>query len=257
MTEPEAACKTVRKWIGAGMERKFETREPARVIALGDIGPGAEEAVLVTAARMGHPTAFGYLVERHAGCIRRIALRITRNREDAEDAVQDCLKSAFTHLGSFRGESRFSTWLTRIALNAALMKIRRRHREPIPLDDSLESSVSRKFRYDRHLSLSPEEAYSRVELLSILADEIARLRPRLRQPVVLCHMEGRLARDAAKVLGISNSAIKARLHRARLTLRFRLESLGIGKNASASNRRVRSELFCEDGEPTRWFAPTV
>ena len=67
MTEPEAACKTVRKWIGAGMERKFETREPARVIALGDIGPGAEEAVLVTAARMGHPTAFGYLVERHAG----------------------------------------------------------------------------------------------------------------------------------------------------------------------------------------------
>jgi DNA-directed RNA polymerase specialized sigma24 family protein len=137
------------------------------------------------------------------------------------------------------------------------MKIRRRHREPVSLDDSLELFVSAKYRHGSHASLTPEETYSRVELQSILADEIARLGPVLRRPVMLCHMQGRLAQDAAKVLGISNCAIKARLRRARLTFRFRLESLGIGKNASASNRRVRSDVFCQDREPPRWFAPTV
>src|SRR6516165_1957451 len=120
--------------MGAGMEHKIETKQPEGFAALGDIGPGAEDAVLLTAVRMGHPSAFGYLVERHARRIWRIAFRITRNREDAEDAVQDCFKSAFTHFESFRGQSRFSTWLTRIALNAALMKIRGRHPEPVPLD---------------------------------------------------------------------------------------------------------------------------
>ena len=224
----------------------IETGEPAAVASFGDIGPGAEEAVLLTAARMGHPTAFGDLVGRHAGRIRRMAFRITRNREDAEDAAQDCFKNAFAHFESFRGQSRFSTWLTRIAMNAALMKIRQRHREPVPLDDSLESLVSLNYRHGRHLSLSPEENYSRVELESILTDEIARLRPSLRGPVVLCHMQGRIPQDAAKVLGISNCACKARLRRARLTLRFRLELLGIGKNARADSRRIGSNFFCHD-----------
>jgi RNA polymerase sigma-70 factor (ECF subfamily) len=256
MAEREAARKAVKKGMGEGMERKIEKREPAGFAALGDIGPGAEEALLLAAARMGHPTAFGYLVERYAGRIRRIALRITRNREDAEDAAQECFKSAFTHFKSFRGQSRFSTWLTRIALNAALMKIRARRRDLVPLNDSLESLVSVKYHHGLRSSLSPEESYSRGELDSILADETVRLRPRLRGPVVLCYMEGLIARDAAKVLGISNSAIKARLRRARLTLRFRLQSLGITKNASASNRRVGSDLFCQDREPPRWFAPT-
>jgi RNA polymerase sigma-70 factor, ECF subfamily len=234
----------------------IETSEPAAVASFGDIGPGAEEAVLLTAARMGHPTAFGDLVGRHAGRIRRMAFRITRNREDAEDAAQDGFKSAFAHFESFRGQSRFSTWLTRIALNAALMKIRRRHREPVPLDDSLESLVSLKYRHGRRLSLSPEENYSRVELERILTDEIARLKPRLRGPVVLCHMEGRIAQDAAKVLGISNSAFKARLRRARLTLRFRLERLGIGKNATANSPQVGSNYFSHDQGSADSFAPT-
>lgn len=231
--------KTAKKWMGAAMEHKIDTTEPAGVAALGDIGPGAEDAVLLTAARMGHPAAFGYLVERYAERIRRIAFRVTRNREDAEDAAQECFKSAFTHFESFRGRSRFSTWLTRIALNAALMKIRAR-RDLVPLNDSLESLVSVKYHVGLRSSLSPEESHSRGELESTLADETVRLRPRLQGPVVLCYMEGLIARDAAKVLGISNSAIKARLRRARLTLRFRLEHLGIGKNVCVNDRRVGS-----------------
>jgi RNA polymerase sigma-70 factor, ECF subfamily len=236
--------------------RSIETRERPVVAAFGEIGPGAEEAVLLTAARMGHPAAFGHLVEGHTKRLRRMAFRITRNHEDAEDAVQECLKNALTHLDTFRGQSQFSTWLTRIALNAALMEIRKRHRELVPLDDSPEFLVSLKRRHVRHSILSPEESYSRGELESILTAEIARLRPSLRGPVVLCHMQGRGAQDAAKALGISNSAFRARLRRARLALRFRLERLGVSKNASANSRRVGSNFFCHDPGSLGSFAAT-
>jgi RNA polymerase sigma-70 factor, ECF subfamily len=221
-----------------------------------EIVPSAKEGALLTAARMGHPTAFGDLVEGHTGRLRRMAFRITRNREDAEDVVQECFKNALTHLDAFRGQSRFSTWLTRIALNAALMKIRWRHRE-LRVDDSADTSLALKWDHIPSPNPTPEQNHCRVELESILTDEVARLKPSLRGPVVLCHMEGQIAADAAKALGISNSAVKARLRRARLVLRFRLERLGIGKNASASHRRIGSNFFCQDREPPGRFAPTV
>jgi RNA polymerase sigma-70 factor, ECF subfamily len=242
-------------WCLMQQRPSIETRERAAVAAFGDIGPGAEEAVLLTAARMGHPTAFGDLVQGHTRRLRRIAFRITRNREDAEDAVQECFKNALTHLDTFRGQSRFSTWLTRIALNAALMKIRRRHRE-LRVDDSVDTLLALKWDHIASPSPTPEQSYCRQELESILIDEIARLRPRLRGPVVLCHMEGRMAQDAAKALGISNSAFKARLRRARLALRFRLERLGINKNASGDSRRVGSNFFCQDRGSAGSFATT-
>jgi RNA polymerase sigma-70 factor, ECF subfamily len=210
--------------------------------AIAETGPTAEERVLLRAARMGHPTAFADLVQGEARRLRCLALRITRNREDAEDVVQDCFKRALMHFGSFRGESRFSTWLTRIAVNCALRKVQARRREQVPLDDSVESLSSLKYRYVMALGFSPEESYLRAEMESILTEEIARLRPGFKGPVVLCHIEGLIVRDAAKVLGISNSALKARLHRARLALRGRLELLGIVKNASENSRRIRLRL---------------
>jgi RNA polymerase sigma-70 factor, ECF subfamily len=234
----------------------IQTREPAGVAALEEhkeIDPSAKEDVLLTAARIGHPTAFSDLIQEHTGRLRRMAFRITRNREDAEDVLQDCLKNALIHLDTFRGQSQFSTWITRIALNAALMKIRQRHRE-LRVDDTVQA-----LKWDRIPSPNPtpEQSYCRVELESILTDEIARLKPSLRGPVVLCHMEGRIAQDAAKALGISNSAFKARLRRARLVLRFRLERLGIGKSASANRRRVGSNFFCHDRGSPGLFAPTA
>lgn len=229
-------------------------KAPVGVVA--EIGPDAEETVLLMAARMGHPTAFGDLVGRHAGRIRRMAFRITRNREDAEDVVQECFKNALTHLDAFRGESRFSTWLTRIALNAAFMKIRRRHRE-LRADDSADTSLALKWDRIPSPNPTPEQNHCRVELESILTAEIARLKPSLRRPVVLCHVEGQIAADAAKALGISNSAFKARLRRARLVLRFRLERLGIGKDACANSRRVGSNFLRHDRGFPGWFAPTV
>jgi RNA polymerase sigma-70 factor, ECF subfamily len=255
----ECGANRVSSWQGGRClmrrRRSIETRVPAPVAAFGDIGPGAEEAVLLTAARMGHPTAFGDLVERHAGRIQRVAFRITRNREDAEDAVQECLKNALMHLDSFRGQSQFSTWLTRIALNAALMKIRRRHRE-LRVDDSVDTLLALKWDHIPSPNPTPEQSYCRQELESILTDEIARLKQQFQEPVLLCHIKGLKTREAARVLGISDSAVKARLRRARLALRFRLERLGINKNVPANDRRVGSNFFRDTWGSPGLFAPT-
>ena len=229
----------------------IKTREPAAVASFGEIGPGAEEAALLAAARMGHPTAFGDLVERHAGRIRRMAFRITRNREDAEDAVQECFKNAFAHFDSFRGQSRFSTWLVRIAVNCALMKIRARRRELVPFDDSIEALVSVRSAHVLPSSLTPEESYSRGELESILAEEIAGLQPKFQRALCLCHVEGLTARDAAKVLGISNSALKARVRRARLALRPRLNRRGIGQHSAPGDDQMRYRVLDQCGRNFR------
>jgi RNA polymerase sigma-70 factor, ECF subfamily len=241
------------------MERKrlsIETRERTTAAAFSDISAGAEEAALLTAARMGHPNAFGDLVERHAGRIHQVAFRITRNREDAEDAVQECFKNALIHLDSFRGQSRFSTWLTRIALNAALMKIRRRRRE-LRVDDSVDALPALKWDHIPSAEPTPEQSYCRLELESILTDEIGRLKQQFQEPVLLCHIQGLKTREAARVLGLSNSAVKARLRRARLALRFRLERLGVSKNAPANDRGVASNFFRDNWGSPGLFAPTV
>ena len=236
--------------------RSIETRLQAAVAAAAESASDVEETLLLAAARMGHPTAFGDLVERHAGRIRRIAFRITRNREDAKDVVQECFKNAFACFHSFRGQSRFSTWLARIATNCALMKIRARRRELVPLDDSIEALVSVKYRHVLRSNLTPEESYSRREVESILAEEMARLEPKLQSALHLFLMEGLMTRDAAKVLGISNSALKARVYRARLALRPRLNRRGIGRRPAPSDHRMGSAVLDQGGGTSAWFMAT-
>lgn len=239
--------------ILTSQQPSIETGVRAAVAAAAESGPDAEETLLLAAARMGHPTAFGDLVERHAGRIRRIAFRVTRNREDAEDVVQECFKNAFARFHSFRGQSRFSTWLARIATNCALMKIRARRGELVPLDDSIEALVSVKCRHVLRLSLTPEESYSRREVESILAEEMARLEPKLQAALHLFLMEGLMTRDAAKVLGISNSALKARVYRARLALRPRLNRRGIGRRPVPNDHQMGSSVLDQGGGTSAWF----
>ena len=222
-----------------------------------EIGSDAEETELLAAARVGHPSAFTAIVERYATRLCHMAFRITRNREDAEDAVQECFKNAFAHLESFRGQSRFSTWLTSIARNCALMRIRSRRSELISPISSLDSLLPAEHRHGARPTLSPEERYLRKELEHLLTAEIARLSPTLQAPMILCHMEGLLGRHAAKLLGISNSALKARLHRGRLALRSRLEDLGIKRKASAKRRRVGSGFSSRRGGSPGLIAPTA
>lgn len=150
----------------------------------------------------------------------RPAFAVLRNREDAEDAVQDCWLRAYANLKSFQGRSSFSTWLTRIVINSALMILRKkrnvleasRHElDNIEMDSlSLEVPDS---------SPNPEEIYVEEERKSLLNAAIANLRPRLRTTVQMGQLRGRSTKEAARALGISLGAVKARVFHARVALR--------------------------------------
>jgi RNA polymerase sigma factor (sigma-70 family) len=196
----------------------YRTKENGAVAA-GNF-EGWNENKLIAAAKNGHGAAFGVLCERHAEMILRVTFRITRNREDAEDAVQDSFMSAFVHLTDFDERSRFATWLTRIAINSALGQLRRKRgiRE-IPMDETNPAAESHP-----HLQLpdrapNPEENYQLREQREILGAAVGRLRPRNRRVVEVHQMGEFSVKETAKLLGISIAAAKARMFHARAALR--------------------------------------
>jgi len=172
------------------------------------------DEALVAGAKMGHGSFFDELHERHRERMFRVAHRITRHREDALDAVQESFLSAYVHLKKFDEKARFSTWLTRIAINAALMKIRKnRVSREVGVEDTagaveLSDSVP-----------NPEETYARTEQKAALRDAIAKLRPRLQNVVELHDLREYSLHEIAEALGISVAAAKARLFHARAALR--------------------------------------
>jgi len=175
---------------------------------------------LVAAAKTGHGGAFDELFKRYAQNMFRTARRITRNREDAEDAVQECFLNAFIHLRSFDGRSRFSTWLTRIAVNAALMKIRKNHRSrEISLDEQIETNELQPERKRTDSWLNPEESYAQSERKTIVRSAVAELRPKIRKVLELHQLQEFSMRETAEVLGVTVTAVKARLFHARAKLR--------------------------------------
>jgi RNA polymerase sigma-70 factor (ECF subfamily) len=173
---------------------------------------------LVAHAKCGDTHAFEKLVLRHKSKVFAVAHRITNNREDAEDVLQDSFHKAYLHLGSFQEKSRFSTWLTSIAMNEAFMMLRRRRGilEVLPENpgDSMKSS-SEAF-IDK--SPSPEESCWRRERTEHLIDAINHLRPRIRRTILLHNIEGRSLQEIAQVLGISIGAVKARVFQGRRKL---------------------------------------
>jgi RNA polymerase sigma factor (sigma-70 family) len=178
------------------------------------------EAQLVSAAKRGHAAAFGELWECHAKTIFHTTLRITRNREDAEDALQDSFLSAFVHLGKFDGRSSFATWLTRIAINSALMKLRKnRACREVPMEESFDGGENRP-RYEPADRLpGPEERYAQQERDTILRRAIRNLRPNIRKVVEIQQLQELPMKEAAEFMGISVVAAKARLFHARAALR--------------------------------------
>ena len=178
------------------------------------------DEVLVAAAKMGHGTVFNELHKRHAERMLRVAQRITRHREDAEDAVQESFLRAYLHLKNFDGRARFDTWLTRIAINAALMKVRKsRTSREVPFENPEES-----FNFDIKHSLAtrgqnPEEICANSERNATLRDAIGNLRPALRSAVELHQLQELSLNETAKALGISTAAAKSRLFHARVALR--------------------------------------
>jgi len=179
-----------------------------------------EEDKLVTAARAGDRDAFGELIVRHADRVFRAAHRITRHREDAEDAVQESVTSAFTHLASFNGVSCFSTWLTRIAINAALMRLRKKRSSREVAREARKEEPSVPAVCDAiDASPNPEEWYAKLEHDRTVREAVAKLRSSLRETVEVHDLKENSVQETAHELGISTGAVKARLFHARSALR--------------------------------------
>src|ERR1700731_2268422 len=198
------------------MSKLFSEQSDAS--AVNDLRAWSEEQ-LIAAAKTGRRAPFGELCERHMKQVSCVTNRITRNREDAEDAAQECFLNAFVHLKDFDGRSQFATWLTRIAINAALMKLRKnRGAREVSMDEPnppSEPVTQREFRYD---APDPEESCSLRERKRIVKSAISGLRPRARNVVELIHLQEHSTRETAQILGISTAAVKGRMFHARVAL---------------------------------------
>src|SRR5258706_8908020 len=185
--------------------------------------PPREELVLVHAAKSGDMGAFEELVRRYDRNVFRIAQHITQNREDAEDVVQDAFLKAYQNLAKFQENSKFYTWLVRIAVNEALMKLRRRRPgQMVSLDEDIKTEDDSIPREVADWSPNPEQNYNQAELKEILSRTIQGLPPGIRTVFILRDVEGLSTEETAEALELSIPAAKSRLLRARLQLRERL-----------------------------------
>jgi RNA polymerase sigma-70 factor (ECF subfamily) len=176
------------------------------------------EDALVAAAKQGQTEAFGTLCQPLAPKLIQTARRITKNREDAEDALQNAFLSAFIHIKNFDGRSSFSTWLTRIAINSALMTLRKKRssREiPIASGELGANAVG----WDvPDPSANPEKLYAQHEKERLLRKAIRKLRPTIRQAVEF-QLRGLSMEETARMTGVSVAAAKGRLFHGRRALR--------------------------------------
>jgi len=187
------------------------------------IPAGFDESALVAQAKAGDQNAFAELVNRYERKIYRLAKNITRNDEDAEDVLQDAFLKAYTHLDNFKGDSKFYTWIVRIAVNEALMRLRKRKTDrSVPLDEPVELGEETVQREIAVWEDNPEQQYSQEEWRKILDEAVDSLKPDFRTVFVLRDIEELSTEETAETLGISVPAVKSRLLRARLALRERL-----------------------------------
>ncbi len=209
----------VRMWPLIGPPKLLSASNPHRLpsrVARDD------EHLLVAAAKRGDADAFEELVTRYEGKIFRLTMNITRNREDAEDAMQEAFLKSYAHLKDFQGDSRFYTWLVRIAANEALMRLRKRRPNQVSLDEPIEGAEDLMPREIEDWGPSPEQRFAQTEMHEILSEVIDKLEPDFRVVFVLRDMEELSTEETAKALGISVPAVKSRLLRARLKLREKL-----------------------------------
>jgi RNA polymerase sigma-70 factor, ECF subfamily len=186
-------------------------------------GDTGAELALVEAARSGDISAFEQLVKKYDRNVFRIAQHITQNREDAEDVVQEAFLKAYSNLGNFQGQSKFYTWLVRIAVNEALMKLRKRKTDKtVSMDEEVETEEGSMPREFADWSPNPEQLFGQSELGDILQKTIQGLPSSFRTVFVLRDVEGLSTEETAEMLGLSVPAVKSRLLRARLQLRERL-----------------------------------
>lgn len=199
-----------------------EIEEPETTIAFFD-ELDAEQAI-VTSAKQGDAQAFETLVKRHEPRILSLALRYTRVREDAEDVVQQSFHKAFVYLRRFEGKSRFSTWLTRIAINEALMLLRKKRSSPeVPIADTVTADETGLQLDFPDSDPNPEDNYLLEEQKRIVSAAVKKLSPRSRKAIELRELGDLSTQETARILGLSIGAVKARIFHARRKLRKSLK----------------------------------
>ena len=185
-----------------------------------------DDLALVAEAKAGSYEAFEELVSRYENKIYRLGVNITGNSEDAEDVLQEAFLKAFQHLAEFREDSRFYTWLVRIAVNEALMKLRKiRSNRTVPLEDKIGEDGDPIPRELADWKPNPEQIFAQAEIENILRDSAQKLPASYRTVFLLRDMEELSTAEAASVLGLSEGTVKARLFRARLMLREELSKV--------------------------------
>ena len=185
---------------------------------------GREDVALVAGAKTGDARAFELLVQRHEAKIFSLAQRMTRNREDAEDVVQQSLQKAFIHLRKFQGESLFSTWLTRIAINEALMLLRRRRgTREVPMVESTTEGETAVPLDIPDSGPSPEDSCLQREQERILSAAVNELNPGMRRAIELRELGELSTGETAQAMGLSEGAVKARVFHGRKKLRQTLK----------------------------------
>jgi RNA polymerase sigma-70 factor (ECF subfamily) len=186
---------------------------------------GDEEAALVEGLRARDPRAFETMVRLYAGRMMAVARRLVGNDEDARDVVQDALLSAFRAIGRFEGQSRISTWLHRIVVNTALMKLRTRRRKP---EESIEPLLP-SFNDEGHHAVrfseweGADRILERAEVRRAVRDAIEELPEGYRTVLLLRDIEELSTEETAEALDITANTVKTRLHRARQALRTILD----------------------------------
>jgi RNA polymerase sigma-70 factor (ECF subfamily) len=187
----------------------------------------ADESDLLAALRAGEETAYRFLVERYGGRMLAVARRILRSEEEARDALQEAFLQAFRGVERFEGQARLSTWLHRITVNAALMRIRRQKSRP---EQPIEALLPA-FREDGHSEVcfvdwadGPEVVLQRSEVRDAVRAAIDRLPASYRTVLLLRDIEELDTAEVAELLGITANAVKIRLHRARQALRELLDA---------------------------------
>jgi RNA polymerase sigma-70 factor (ECF subfamily) len=215
--------------------------------AVNDLRAWSEEQLI--AAQTGRRALFGELCERHVKKVFRVIHRIMRNREDAEDALQDCLLNAFVHVKDFDERSRFAAWLTRIAINAALAKLRKNHwKREIPVNEPNPPCELERHSEIQDDALDPEETYRLRERREILNTCILRLRPRARRVVELRQLQEHSLGETAQILGISTAAVKARIFSRESCPASNAPAAGCRQVQSAERRQIKRHLKGSNNE---------
>ncbi len=179
---------------------------------------------LVERARTGCKDAFTELMRRNSNATQKLAASVLRDVSEAEDAMQDAWSKAWQHIASFHGDSKFSTWFTRIVLNQCLMRLRSSRRRPVvQLEETASPDSNRPAMQFSDDGPSPEDLFARDEIKALVRKEVAMMPPLLRDPLVLRDLDQLSIEVVAARLDISVPAVKSRLLRARSELRKRLE----------------------------------